>query len=88
MRAISPILTGVPYRSCYLYIAISGNVPEGDISRLQAQLDRFKTDGFFLENRRAHGLSTNPESSFIQAMLNLGNNGVRCIDLPDEDKPG
>lgn len=75
----------VPYRSCYLYIAISGDVPDEDVSRLQEQLDQFKTDGFFLANRQSHGLSTNPESGFIRAMLNLGNNGVSCIDLAGVD---
>lgn len=69
------------YRSCYLYIAISGDVPDADIQRLQHQLDQFKMDGFFVENRRAHGLSTNTKSSFLRAMLNLENNGIGCIDL-------
>ncbi|MBX2832340.1 MAG: transporter substrate-binding domain-containing protein [Rhodospirillales bacterium] len=69
------------YRHCYLYVAISGDVPDQDVSRLQAELDRFKTNGFFVENRAAHGLSTNVESSFLSAMLNLNNNGVGCVDL-------
>ncbi len=76
----------VPYRSCYLYIAISGDVPDDDISGLQRQLDLFKTDGFFVENRRSHGLSANPENGFIRAMLDLGNNGLGCIDLSGLDE--
>ena len=70
-----------PYRTCYLYIAISGDVPADDITRLQTQLDTFKTNGFFIENRRAHGLSTNLDSSFLRAMLDLDNNGVTCVGL-------
>ncbi|WP_430473725.1 substrate-binding periplasmic protein [Thalassospira lucentensis] len=77
-----PDINGVvPYRSCYLYIAISGDVPDEDVSRLQTVLDGFKTNGFFVKNRAAHGLSTNVEGSFLSAMLNLDNNGVSCIDL-------
>ena len=77
-----PDVTGFkPYRTCYLYIAISGNVPQSDIKKLQTQLDRFKTDGFFVENRRMHGLSTNLDSAFLKAMLDLDNNGVTCVDL-------
>lgn len=71
----------VPYRSCYLYIAISGDVPVQDMSRLQTGLDGFKTNGFFVENRAAHGLSTNVDGSFLRAMLNLENNGITCVDL-------
>ncbi|MBP3125483.1 transporter substrate-binding domain-containing protein [Thalassospira sp. ER-Se-21-Dark] len=81
-----PDVTGFkPYRTCYLYIAISGDVPQSDITRLQTQLDRFKTDGFFIENRRMHGLSTNLDSAFLKAMLDLDNNGVTCVDLTDID---
>lgn len=77
-----PSVVGIrPYRVCYLYIAISGDVPERDITRLQTRLDTFKTNGFFVENRRAHGLSTNLDSSFLKAMLDLDNNGVSCVDL-------
>lgn len=71
----------VPYRSCYLYVAISGNVPDKDVSHLQTVLDGFKQDGFFVENRSHHGLSTNPKSAFLSAMLDLDNNGVSCVDL-------
>jgi polar amino acid transport system substrate-binding protein len=81
-EATIPDVTGImPYRACYLYIAISGNVPEDDIAKLQKQLDTFKTNGFFVENRRAHGLSANPDSAFLKAMLDLDNNGVSCVDL-------
>ncbi|BDW90957.1 substrate-binding periplasmic protein [Thalassospira tepidiphila] len=81
-----PDVAGIkPYRTCYLYIAISGDVPQSDITRLQTQLDRFKTDGFFVENRRMHGLSTNLDSAFLKAMLDLDNNGVTCVDLTDID---
>ncbi|URK16695.1 transporter substrate-binding domain-containing protein [Thalassospira sp. GO-4] len=75
----------VSYRSCYLYIAISGDVPDEDILRLQAQLDAFKRNGFFVKNRQTHGLSTNLDGSFLKAMLDLSNNGVRCIDLAGSD---
>jgi len=81
-----PDVAGIkPYRTCYLYIAISGDVPQSDITRLQTQLDRFKTNGFFIENRRMHGLSTNLDSAFLKAMLDLDNNGVTCVDLTDID---
>jgi len=80
-KGVPDIDGAVTYRSCYLYIAISGDVPANDISRLQTELDRFKTDGFFVENRAAHGLSTDLKSSFLRAMLNLDNNGVGCVDL-------
>jgi polar amino acid transport system substrate-binding protein len=79
--SLPEVVGTTPYRTCYLYIAISGDVPKGDIARLQNQLDRFKTDGFFVENRRAHGLSTNMDSSFLKAMLDLDNNGITCVDL-------
>lgn len=80
-----PEVTGImPYRACYLYIAISGDVPDDDLVKLQTQLDTFKTNGFFVENRRLNGLSINPKSSFLKAMLNLDNNGVTCIDLDGE----
>ncbi|PKR58928.1 ABC transporter substrate-binding protein [Thalassospira lohafexi] len=69
------------YRSCYLYAAVSGDVPDRDIQKLQQQLDDFKRDGFFVENRRNHGLSTNQSGSFLSAMLDLDNNGVSCVDL-------
>lgn len=69
------------YRSCYLYVAISGNVPDSDIDTLQNQLDRFKRNGFFVENRRNNGLSTNVFKPFLRAMLDLDNNGVSCVDL-------
>lgn len=75
----------VPYRSCYLYVAISGNVPDTDVAHLQTVLDGFKNDGFFVENRGRHGLSTNPKSAFLSAMLNLDNNGVSCVDLDGVD---
>lgn len=82
-----PDVTGImPYRTCYLYIAISGDVPDSDITKLQTQLDRFKTNGFFVENRRAHGLSTNQDSAFLKAMLDLDNNGVTCVDLTGPEK--
>ncbi len=76
-----PVLSrSAAYRTCYLYIAISGDVPDQDITKLQTQLDLFKTNGFFVENRRQHGLSTDTESAFLKAMLDLDNNGVSCID--------
>ncbi|KJE34212.1 ABC transporter substrate-binding protein [Thalassospira sp. HJ] len=78
---IPDISGAAPYRICYLYIAISGAVPEGDVKKLQAQLDTFKRDGFFVENRGTHGLSTNLDSSFLKAMLNLDNNGISCVDV-------
>ncbi|NIY75070.1 ABC transporter substrate-binding protein [Thalassospira sp. HF15] len=82
-----PEVTGAaPYRTCYLYIAISGDVPDDDIAKLQNQLDKFKTNGFFVENRRRNGLSTNPESSFLKAMLDLNNNGVTCVDKSANDE--
>ena len=74
------------YRSCYLYAAISGDVPDSDIQKLQQQLDDFKRDGFFVENRRNHGLSTNQSGSFLSAMLDLDNNGVSCVDLNGDDE--
>jgi len=77
---VPDVVGSKPYRTCYLYIAISGDVPARDITRLQTQLDSFKKNGFFVENRRAHGLSTNLDSSFLKAMLDLGNNGVTCVD--------
>lgn len=80
-QGVPDIDGAVPYRSCYLYIAVSGDVPDEDISRLQTVLDGFKTNGFFVKNRAAHGLSTNVEGSFLSAMLNLDNNGVSCVDL-------
>ncbi|MEQ8389957.1 MAG: transporter substrate-binding domain-containing protein [Thalassospira sp.] len=80
-QGVPDIDGAVPYRSCYLYIAISGDVPDKDISNLQTTLDGFKTSGVFVENRAAHGLSTNVEGSFLSAMLNLENNGVSCVDL-------
>jgi polar amino acid transport system substrate-binding protein len=80
-RAVPNVEGAAPYRTCYLYIAISGDVPQSDITRLQTQLDRFKTDGFFIENRQMHGLSTNLDSAFLKAMLDLDNNGVTCVDL-------
>lgn len=77
-----PDVAGIkPYRICYLYIAISGDVPERDVTRLQTRLDTFKTNGFFVENRRMHGLSANPDSAFLKAMLDLDNNGITCVDL-------
>lgn len=78
---IADISGAAPYRVCYLYIAISGPIPEQDAKKLQAQLDSFKTDGFFVENRRTHGLSTNLDSSFLKAMLDLNNNGISCVDV-------
>ena len=83
--SLPEVVGTMPYRTCYLYIAISGDVPRGDITRLQNQLDTFKTNGFFVENRRAHGLSTNMDSSFLKAMLDLDNNGITCVDLTDID---
>ena len=74
------------YRTCYLYIAISGDVPDQDITKLQTQLDLFKTNGFFVENRRRHGLSTDTESAFLKAILDLDNNGVSCIDQDLSDQ--
>jgi polar amino acid transport system substrate-binding protein len=71
----------VPYRTCYLYMALSGDVPDQDITLLQDKLDAYKVSGGFVENRQKHGLSTNPDSSFLRAMLDLGNNGVSCVDL-------
>lgn len=69
------------YRTCYLYVAVSGDVPDRDITTLQRQLDRFKRSGFFIQNRRDHGLSTNAFKPFLRAMLDLDNNGVGCVDL-------
>ncbi|MFV1849428.1 MAG: ABC transporter substrate-binding protein [Thalassospira sp.] len=80
-KPVPDIDGALPYRTCYLYIAISGDVPNGDIDRLQTTLDGFKTNGFFIENRKAHGLSSDTGSSFLRAMLDLGNNGVSCVDL-------
>lgn len=80
-KSVPDIDGALPYRTCYLYIAISGDVPDGDINRLQTTLDGFKTNGFFIENRKAHGLSSDTDSSFLRAMLDLGNNGVSCVDL-------
>ena len=78
---VPDVASALPYRTCYLYIAISGDVPDSDIAKLQARLDTFKTNGFFVENRRQNGLSSNLESSFLKAMLDLDNNGVSCVDL-------
>ncbi|MBO6806577.1 ABC transporter substrate-binding protein [Thalassospira sp.] len=78
---VPDVAGALPYRTCYLYIAISGDVPDRDIAKLQTRLDTFKTNGFFVENRRQNGLSTNLESSFLKAMLDLDNNGVSCVDL-------
>ncbi|WP_033070308.1 substrate-binding periplasmic protein [Thalassospira australica] len=86
LKGVPDISGVVPYRTCYLYIAISGDVPDRDITQLQSTLDDFKKNGFFVENRRKHGLSTNIDSSFLRAMLNLENNGVSCADL-DRAKP-
>ena len=80
-KSVPDIDGALPYRTCYLYIAISGDVPDRDIDRLQTTLDGFKTNGFFIENRKAHGLSSDTDSSFLRAMLDLGNNGVSCVDL-------
>ncbi|MCC9621206.1 ABC transporter substrate-binding protein [Thalassospira sp. MA62] len=71
----------VAYRTCYLYIAISGDVPDQDISRLQDKLDEFKINGVFTNIRAKFGLSTDEQSPFLQAMLSGENNGVGCVDM-------
>ena len=75
----------LPYRSCYLYLAISGDAPDKDIQNLQKSLDKSKQSGQFVYFRKKHGLSSNVDSPFLHAMLNLDNNGVGCIDLFGRD---
>ncbi len=71
----------LPYRSCFLYIAISKAALIEDIVNLQNSLDKNKESGQFIALREKHSLSTNTDSAFLRAMLNLDNNGIACIDL-------
>ncbi|OSQ31711.1 ABC transporter substrate-binding protein [Thalassospira sp. MCCC 1A03138] len=75
----------LPYRSCFLYIAISNAAPIEEIKKLQDSLDKNKISGQFIEFREKHGLSSDTNSAFLRAMLNLDNNGVACIDLFGRD---
>ncbi len=75
----------LPYRSCFLYLAISNDAALDDIIKLQITLDKYKQSGQFMKNRGKHGLSTNQNSSFLRAMLNLENNGVGCVDMFGRD---
>lgn len=75
----------LPYRSCFLYIAISNEAPTDEIKKLQNSLDKIKQSGQFINLREKHGLSSNKDSAFMRAMLNLNNNGVACLDLFGRD---
>ncbi|UKV16972.1 transporter substrate-binding domain-containing protein [Thalassospiraceae bacterium SW-3-3] len=75
----------LPYRSCFLYMAISKAAPVGEIEALQKSLDKNKQTGQFIELREKHGLSSDTDSAFLRAMLNLDNNGVACLDLFGRD---
>ena len=75
----------LPYRSCFLYIAISNAAPIDEIKKLQNSLNKIKQSGQFINLRERHGLSSNTDSAFLRAMLNLDNNGVACLDLFGRD---
>lgn len=75
----------LPYRSCFLYMAISNAAPVDEVETLQKSLDKNKKSGQFIELREKHGLSSDTDSAFLRAMLNLDNNGVACLDLFGRD---
>ncbi|MFH1805712.1 MAG: ABC transporter substrate-binding protein [Pseudomonadota bacterium] len=69
------------YRICYLYLALSRDTPSDHLDALQKSLNRIKESGEFAKIRQKFGLESDEQGSFMQAMMNRGNDGLGCVDV-------